>query len=195
MKLNKIILVLTLVIIAGGLLYYVGSNNSSSSPSLPGGSEKTSTEKPVAVQAGWLDTELTDARTGKKFRISDFKGKPVLLESFAVWCPTCLKQQKEIEKLADEKGDEIIHISLDTDPNEDIDKVIDHVKRNGFDWFYAISPIEMTRELTKVFGLTFVNAPSAPVVLICADQSYRFLQRGVKKSDKLLDEIERGCAT
>jgi hypothetical protein len=33
----------------------------------------------------WLDTELTDVSTGETFRLSDFKGRPVLLHAFAVW--------------------------------------------------------------------------------------------------------------
>ncbi|PIO07358.1 hypothetical protein COU59_03365, partial [Candidatus Pacearchaeota archaeon CG10_big_fil_rev_8_21_14_0_10_34_12] len=40
----------------------------------------------------WMNTELKDIRTGETFKTSDFEGKPVLLESFAVWCPTCTKQ-------------------------------------------------------------------------------------------------------
>ena len=33
----------------------------------------------------WLDTELTDVSTGESFRLSEFKGRPVLLHAFAVW--------------------------------------------------------------------------------------------------------------
>jgi len=33
----------------------------------------------------WLDLTLTDAATGKRFRLADYKGKPVLLHPFAVW--------------------------------------------------------------------------------------------------------------
>ncbi len=33
----------------------------------------------------WLDTELTDVVTGEMYSLSDFKGTPVLLHSFAVW--------------------------------------------------------------------------------------------------------------
>lgn len=49
----------------------------------------TSTEAPVeaapAASIAWLDTPLTDAVTGKQFRLSDYKGKPVLLHAFAAW--------------------------------------------------------------------------------------------------------------
>lgn len=141
----------------------------------------------------WKNFQLTDVATGKTFKISDFKGKPVLMESFAVWCPTCLQQQKQIKELRSTEGEAIIHISLDTDPNEDEDIVMDHLTTNGFDWYFAVSPPDMTRSLIDEFGLRFVNAPDAPVVLICGDQSSRFLGRGVKSADELISEINKGC--
>lgn len=143
--------------------------------------------------SAWMDIPLKDVTTGNQFKISDFKGKPVLLESFAVWCPTCLEQQKKINELKSREGDAIVYISLDTDPNEDEAKVKEHVKRNGFGWYFAVSPIELTNALRDQFGLTIVNAPSTPVVLICENQSTRFLRSGVKSADELLSEVKKGC--
>lgn len=151
----------------------------------------TSSVAPPTASA-WMDIELTDVATGQTFKISDFKGKPVLLESFAVWCPTCLAQQKEIKKVKQSEGDAIIHISLDTDPNEDADKIREHMERNGLDWYFVVAPIELTNALIDEFGLAVVNAPSAPVILISEDQSARLLRSGVKSADDLLSEIETG---
>ncbi len=146
-----------------------------------------------AVAPAWMDRELTDVATGQTFKISDFKGKPILLESFAVWCPTCLRQQREIAKLKEREGEAIIHISLDTDPNEDEAQVKEHIERNSLNWYFAVSPIELTNALIDEFGLSVVSAPSAPVILICEDQSARFLRNGVKSADVLLSEVEQGC--
>jgi thiol-disulfide isomerase/thioredoxin len=148
---------------------------------------------PIDESMDWRDVELTDSTTGETFRISDFEGKPVLLESFAVWCSTCLLQQKEIRKLQDDENDTTIHVSLDTDPNEDDSAVRAHQERNGFDWYFAVSPSNLTQKLIDEFGLSFVNAPTAPVVLICEDQSTRFLENGVKSAEELKQEIEVGC--
>ena len=41
---------------------------------------------PLSAQ-DWRDIPLRDAVTGETFRITDFRGTPILLESFAVWCP------------------------------------------------------------------------------------------------------------
>jgi thiol-disulfide isomerase/thioredoxin len=132
----------------------------------------------------WRTAEFSDVRTGERFSIADLQDRPILLESFAVWCPTCLKQQKEIEKLHDIIGDEAVSISLDTDPNEDEAKVLEFLDENGFSWYYAVSPREVTQSLIDEFGVTVVNAPSAPVVLICGDQ-HEFLSSGVKTVDDL----------
>ncbi len=148
------------------------------------------TSGPAAIPA-WMEIELTDVATGETFKISDFKGKPILLESFAVWCPTCLAQQKEVKKVKQIEGENIIHISLDTDPNEDEGKVREHIERNELDWYFAVSPVELTQALIDEFGLKFVSAPRAPVVLICEDQSTRFLRSGVKSAEELISEIQK----
>lgn len=46
---------------------------------------ETAAEEDQASSIAWLDTPLTDAVTGKEFRLSDYKGKPVLLHAFAAW--------------------------------------------------------------------------------------------------------------
>tara|TARA_Y100000310_G_scaffold153594_1_gene152990 strand:- start:3394 stop:3978 length:585 start_codon:yes stop_codon:yes gene_type:complete len=147
----------------------------------------------VNKDTGWRDFEIKDINSGDTFKISDFAGQKIVLESFAVWCPTCTKQQREIRKLA-ENGDTSVHIALDTDPNEDEQAVRDHTKQNGFDWRYAVAPAEMTKLLIDEFGVGFVNAPSAPVAIICEDQSGHFLPRGVKKADRLAEELVSRCS-
>jgi hypothetical protein len=141
----------------------------------------------------WRDFELEDIITGETFKISDFAGKPVLLESFAVWCPSCTVQQIETQKLKESRGDAIVHISVNTDPNEDEHRVREHLDRHGFDWYYAVAPIEWTNALIDEFGLNVVYPPRSPVVLICADQTARMLRGGIKREAFLIEEIEKGC--
>jgi hypothetical protein len=74
-----------------------------------------------------------------------------------------------MEKMIQRGEDDVVHISLDTDPNEDEAKVREHIERNGFGWYFAVAPEELTKALIDEFGLTVVSAPSAPVVFICPD--------------------------
>jgi thiol-disulfide isomerase/thioredoxin len=163
----------------------IGSGSGASSGVTTGGQ---------VLKGEWLNLELSDVRTGEKFKISDFAGKPILLGTFAVWCPTCTKQQRRIKELHEEVGDSVISISLDTDPNEDAGIVLEHIEENGFDWRYAISPEAMTLTLVDEFTSSIVSAPSAPMILVCEDGSYRKLGGfGVRSVDKLKDEIAAGC--
>lgn len=177
---KNILIIAAVIIVVGGVLVLITRPQAPAVP-LDG------------VSVAWQDVELTDVNTGNTFKISDYKGKPVLVETFAVWCPTCTKQQKETKKFHDEVGDAVISVSLDTDPNEDVDMVLAHTRKNGFDWLYAVAPVEMTQSLIAEFGVGIVNAPSVPLILVCEDQSTRFLKSGVKNAERLKSEIEKGC--
>jgi cytochrome oxidase Cu insertion factor (SCO1/SenC/PrrC family) len=154
--------------------------------------EELATEEPAAA---WLALELTDVRTGESFTLAEFAGTPVLLESFAVWCPICTNQQKQVRALHEQVGDEVVSIALNTDPNEDDERVAAHLERHGFDWRYAVAPVELILALKEEFGVGILNAPSAPMVLICPDQSVReMLRRGVKRANFLQEQVA-ACET
>jgi len=138
----------------------------------------------------WKSFELKDISSGKYFKINDFKDKPVLLESFAVWCPSSIRQQRATKELHDELGENFISISLDTDPNENEEKVKRHIERNGYTWWFANSPADLTRSLISQFGVDIVNAPQAPMILICNGQA-RMLEKGVKSSEDLKKELDK----
>lgn len=187
---NLLYTILVLIVVALIAYFSLSSSSDNSKTSNVSGNS----EAQVAEIIGWRDIVLEDAVSGDTFSIADFKGKAVFLESFAVWCPTCLKQQKEVKKMREiENSDEIVHISIDTDPNEEINIIRDHAQENGFDWYYTVSPKEMTAILINEFSIEIVNAPSVPMILICPDQSAQLLKRGVKSPEFLLEEIERIC--
>ena len=156
--------------------------------------ESIESESGEVISVEWKNFELKDINSGEEFMLEDFMGKPVLLETFAVWCPTCTKQQRNIKDFHEEVGDSVVSVSLNVDPNEDESKVREHIEKNGFDWKYAIAPDEMTRALIDSFGPGVVNAPSVPIILICENGDYRKLGgSGSRSPDKLKSEIENGC--
>ena len=116
-----------------------------------------------------------------------------MVESFAVWCPTCTTQQNIIKDLHNEVGNSIVSISINTDSNEDSGVIISHTQTHGFKWRYSVSPIELTRSLIDEFGVSIVNAPSVSMILICPNGDYYKLKNGIKQKDEILSEIETKC--
>ena len=61
-----------------------------------------------------VDAVLYDVN-GKKYRISDFKGKYVMLDFWANWCGYCIAAFPEVAKLQEKYADKLVVISLSLD--------------------------------------------------------------------------------
>lgn len=140
----------------------------------------------------WYGAALTDARTGQTFSINDFKGKVVLVETMAMWCSNCLKQQGQVKALHEMLGerDDFVSIGLDIDPNENVEALKNYVADKGFDWHYAISPAEVSREIASLYGDQFLNPPSTPIVVIDRHGQAHPLPFGIKSADELMQAIQ-----
>lgn len=145
----------------------------------------------------WMQIELKDLNTQETYTINSLnnQGKPILIESFAVWCPICLKQQNYIKELHAQQGysqEELISINLGTDPNEDESQILQYANENDFDWIYSVSPVEMTQSLVAQFGPGIVNAPSAPIIIVCPDKtSFKVSKNGAKDVEDLQQELAK----
>ena len=142
------------------------------------------------VELSWFDTHLINVRTKESFAISDFSGKPVLLETFAVWCSKCLAQQNEIKKLHEELGDSFVSVTVDLDSSESEGKVLDFINGNGFSWVYSIDHNGFGKKLIDEFGINVANAPNAPVILKCPGKDAELLRFGVKNLEELRSGVE-----
>ena len=139
----------------------------------------------------WFNAELTDANTGETFKIADFKGKVVLVETMAVWCPLCLQQQRQIRALHELLGkqEDLVSLSLDIDPNEDSQFLQAHVNQNGFDWRYAVAPADVSREIGQLYGAQFLNPPSTPMLIIDRQGEVHLMPFGQKDAQTLQEAI------
>ncbi len=71
--------------------------------------------------------------SGKRVKLSDFRGKAVVLNFWATWCPPCKTEIPWFEDLADKyrsQGLEVIGVALDDSSDEDIAKFAREMKMN-----------------------------------------------------------------
>ncbi len=117
----------------------------------------------------------------------------MLVETMAIWCTTCLQQQKEEAKLHQMLGEQpdFVNVVLDIDPNEHASDLKAYTAKNGFNWMYAISPAEVSREIGNLYGDQFLNPPSAPMVLIDRHGQAHPLPFGVKSADDLQKVVKQ----
>ncbi len=140
----------------------------------------------------WFSASLTDVNSGQPFAIADFKGKVVLVETLAVWCSNCMKQQREVLALHEALGErnDFVSVALDIDLNESADQLRNHAQRNGFDWVYAIATPEVARAISDLYGVNFLNPPSTPMLIIDRHGQAHPLPFGIKRAADLQAALE-----
>lgn len=107
----KGLLFLTMFVVA--VAYWVGSQPKQPLDFAAAGAE-ISVDNPVAVNEFSLQNEK-----GDEIRLSQFKGKPILLNFWAAWCPPCVEELPSLLKLADwgRKNLGLVTLAVSADPS------------------------------------------------------------------------------
>ena len=79
------------------------------------------------------DFTVLDAN-GKKTRLSDNFGKPIVINFWATWCPPCKRELPDFDKLCTEYGDKVVFMMVNlTDGRRDtVDGTKNFVSKNGY---------------------------------------------------------------
>ncbi|GGA62211.1 TlpA family protein disulfide reductase [Ornithinibacillus halotolerans] len=92
---------------------------------------------------------------GETVKLSDLKGKKVLINFWASWCGPCKKEMPEIEQLYKEHGDEIAILAInatDSERNEEV--VLDYIQENNYTFPVALDrDMSVTDEMYKVISI------------------------------------------
>ena len=102
-------LILVVVIVLIGASVYLVASSSSRSPG--------EWVKSVAVGDLAPDFELEDTK-GNKVSLSDLRGKVVMVNFWATWCPPCIEEMPSMERLNEVlAGEDFVMLAINTEEN------------------------------------------------------------------------------
>lgn len=84
-------------------------------------SEREGIESPAVSGEQVPDISLTDYE-GKTIRLADFSGKPLVINTWAVWCPFCVKELADFATVQKEFGDRVAIVAIDRAESRDVAK-------------------------------------------------------------------------
>ena len=123
-----------MIILSLILITSCGKNNNSNSDT------EKSTDKPTKVTENTEPTDSTEPEdpnkegfeegniapdfevkllTGETVKLSDYRGKVVLLNFWATWCSPCRREMPDFQKLHDELGEDFVLLAVDKGETEE----------------------------------------------------------------------------
>ncbi len=118
---------------------------------------------------------------GNTYKLSDFRGKIVIVNFWATWCPPCRKEMPYFVKLQEKYKDDVQFIGLDV--NESADKVKAFVEALGVNYIIGFSTPEIESRFGGITGLptTFIIDREGRVVeRIIGSRPETWFQRRLK---------------
>ena len=107
MKFGIITIIVIGAVVGGFLLFSKGGD----SPTTKDAEGNTLVNK-VKIADKVPDFKLKDY-DGNEVSLGDFKGKNIIVNSWAVWCPFCVRELKDFAELERDLGDDITIIAID----------------------------------------------------------------------------------
>lgn len=120
---------------------------------------------------------------GKSFKLSDYKGKPVLINFFASWCLPCREEMPVLEKIiGDYQPKGVVFVGIAVDDTEE--KMKDFIAR-----YKVTFPVglDKTSEIQKSFGLYGIPT----TYFIDKEGVINYFHSGVVTEDLLKHELDK----
>jgi cytochrome oxidase Cu insertion factor (SCO1/SenC/PrrC family) len=130
------------------------------------------------------DFSLVDLN-GKTFRLSDFRGRVVVIDFMATWCGPCRLEMSHLKVVWEKYGNVIVLISISVDPIYDSEERLrDFVRDFPYaTWIWA----KDTANLVRVYQVTAIPT----TIIIDQDGYIRFRYTGLIDSSTLIQEIDK----
>ncbi|RLL45420.1 TlpA family protein disulfide reductase [Oceanobacillus piezotolerans] len=107
----------------------------------------------VGETAPNIELETVD---GETFSLTDLRGKKVILNFWATWCPPCREEMPEMQKFYDEHKDEVEVVAVNlSDTENNLQDVPDYISQYGYTY-----PIPMDKEGTVASAYSVITVPT-----------------------------------
>jgi peroxiredoxin len=88
--------------------------------------------------------------SGDTVKLSDLKGKKVMLNFWATWCPPCKAEMPAMEEFHKEAGDEVVILAVNIDPHLDVKAFVDE---NGITFPIPLDTEDKVNETYQVLSI------------------------------------------
>lgn len=89
--------------------------------------------------------------SGRDVRLSDFRGRPVIINFWATWCPPCREEMPRIQDFYRRFADRVVVLGIDV--GESRDQVKRFVENGGFSWTFLLDADAKVTERYAVFAI------------------------------------------
>lgn len=190
----KIILIITLLValILGASLLYkhlapsINSNQLATQPntnqSSNSSNSNTNTTEPQKVPVPEITVFDID---GNPHKLTDFKGKPIIMNFWATWCGYCKMEMPTFQKMYEKYGDDInfLIINMTDNDRETVEKASEYIKSEGFTF-----PVYYDKNMSVANTYRVMSLPMT--ILIDADGYHAAHAVGAMDEDTLQEGID-----
>jgi peroxiredoxin len=107
----------------------------------------------VGLEVGRLAPDFELSTTdGRRVRLSDFRGRPVVVNFFALWCTSCLTEMPEIKAAQEERGIDSFAV-LAVNAGESRERALEFVDFLDAPFTYGLDTNLVVSDAYRVFGL------------------------------------------
>jgi peroxiredoxin len=112
-------------------------------------SQVTSKTESLQIGAKAPDFELKTL-TGETVKLSSLKGKKVMLNFWATWCPPCKAEMPAMEQFSKQIGKDVVILAVNIDPQLDVKGFVD---KNGITFPVLLDTDDKVNEMYQIISI------------------------------------------
>ena len=140
------------VVLLLGIGWIVYSRALVSGSTTTAGNQTTDLQPAAAAGHPAPDFELSSP-DGEIYRLSDFKGQPVILNFWATWCGPCRAEFPEFQEASIDNADSLVIIGINNTTADQADQVPDFLEEFGITFPIVLDETGETVKTYRIIGL------------------------------------------